>query len=94
MEKVLTEQAMARMAIIQSKIASSQLVALATETSNPALRDQVQKALEANLKQQKKLWDAAFHAGFLPSLELDLHTLNQADLIAPSLEANYEQEDL
>jgi spore coat protein CotF len=94
MEKVLTEQALARMAIIHCKISSSQLVLLATETSNSALRDQVQKALEANLKQQKKLWDAAYHAGFLPNLELSLHTLNQADLIAPSLKANYEQEDL
>lgn len=94
MEKVLTEQAMARMAVIHCKIAVSQLVALAAETSNPALRDQVQKAIEANLKQHKNLWDAAFHAGFLPSLEFNLHTLNQADRIAPSLTHNFEQEDL
>lgn len=94
MEKVLTEQAMARMAIIHCKIASAQLVALATETANPALRDQVQKAIEANLTQQKQLWDAAFQAGFLPDLNLNLHSLNQAEHLAPSLMQKYEQEDL
>lgn len=93
MEKFFTEQAMARMAIIHCKIAASQLVTLATETSNPALRDQAQKAVAANLEQQKRLWDAAFHAGFFPDLDLNIYTLNLGDRIAPSLSQNPEKED-
>lgn len=93
MEKELTEQAMAQLAVIHCKIAVSHLVALATETSNPALRDQVQKAIAANLKQQKLLEDAAFHAGFLPSWDFNLHTLNQADRSSPSPTPNFEQEE-
>jgi len=94
MEKTFTEQAMARMAIIHCKIAAAQLVTLATESANPALRDQVQKALEANLRQQKRLYDAAFHAGFFPEREHDIHALNLGDLIAPNLAENYEMEEL
>lgn len=70
MEKEFNEQSMAKLAIIHTKIATSQLVTLATETANPALRDQVQKAIQANLEQHKALWDAAFHAGYLPDYGL------------------------
>ncbi|HBS58971.1 MAG TPA: hypothetical protein DEA44_06890 [Firmicutes bacterium] len=94
MEKTFNEQALARMAIIHCKIAAAQLVTLATEAANPALRDQVQKALEANLQQQKRLHDAAFHAGFFPERDHDIHLLNLGDLIAPVLTENYEMEDL
>lgn len=95
MEKVLNEQAMARMTIMHCKMATAQLVALAAQTANPALRDQAQQAVTANLQQQKYLWDAAIHAGFLPDLGDDLHTLNLADIISPSLQQqSYEQEDL
>lgn len=94
MEKQLTEQALARMAVIHCKIAARQLVSLATESANPALRDQVQKALEANLRQQNNLSDAAFHAGFFPDRNLDIHALNLEDIIAPDLAGNDERTDL
>jgi spore coat protein CotF len=85
MEKVLTEQALARLTINHCKIAASQLALLATETANPALRDEVQKALQANLDQQHRLWDAAFHAGYLPNTEFGFQSVNKGDKIAPSL---------
>jgi|GEM_PF-4562016 len=84
MEKVLNEQSLARLAITHCKIAASQLVTMATETANPALRHEVQQTLRVNLEQQKSLWDAAFHAGYFPILESIIHPSTQGKELTPS----------
>jgi spore coat protein CotF len=88
MEKVLNEQSIARLAIIHCKIAASQLVSMATETANPALRHEVQQTLRVNLEQQKNLWDAAFHAGYFPIMEPSIHPTKQGKEITPSARNN------
>jgi spore coat protein CotF len=89
MEKEFTEQSMAKLAVVHCKIGASQLVSLATESVNPALRDQVQKAIQANLEQQKSLWDASFHAGYFPYFGTNPRALNKDDAIAPSLSQSH-----